>query len=257
MTVRRLSLGVAAGFVAAAVVSAVAFAAAPAPKPGPAKANPCAEVKNCKVTEGPWVAVPATGEADFLLECPKRSGTIGGTDALTDTPDVRVTWEGNTGSPVRPGTTTVFFAFFRAISAKGKAGLFQPYIGCIPQQKVKPRATVSARVAHAAVFLVAARSAAVTHPGAFLDRRQTLFSLKSGASQTASQACGKHERLLSGWYAVVFGTTTVPKAGSSLASKVHATISTTSGKVVASVQTDAGIPAAARAELQVGALCAS
>ena len=97
----------------------------------------------------------------------------------------------------------------------------------------------------------------MTHPGLFLDRRQTLFSLKSGTSQTASRSCGKHERLLSGWYAMAFGTTNAPTGGAALASKVHASISQVGGKIVASVRTDAGIPPAARAELQVGALCAS
>ena len=155
MTVRLVLLSVAVAFFAAGMVAALAIAAGPPPPPGPLKANPCEDVKNCQSTAGPWVAVPASGEADFLLECPKRAGTIGGTDVLASSPDVRVVWEGNPGSPVRPGTTTVFFAFFRATSAHGKPGLFQPYIGCIPPQKVV-RATVSARI---------------TRPGNFLDRR--------------------------------------------------------------------------------------
>ena len=134
MTARVILSTVAVAFLAACTVAALAIAAGPPPPP--ISANPCQEVKNCKPTAGPWVAVPASGEADFLLECPKRAGTIGGTDVLASSPDVRVVWEGNPGSPVRPGTTTVFFAFFRATSAHGKPGLFQPYIGCIPPQKV-------------------------------------------------------------------------------------------------------------------------
>jgi len=231
---RRLVLGGAVALVAAAVVVASSVAAAPAP----IKANPCFQVKNCKPTSGPWVYVPASGEADFLLECPKRSGTIGGTDVLTNTPDVRVTWQANPGAPVRPGTSTGFFAFFQAYSAKGEAGLFQPYIGCIPAQKIQPRATVSARV---------------TRPGAPLDRRQGMFSLKPGTTQKASEGCGKHERLLSGWYAVIFGAAKPPEAA--LGDKVHASIALLGGKVVATVQTDPGVPASASIGIQVGALC--
>jgi hypothetical protein len=234
--VRRVFLGAAAALLAAGVVAAVAIAAAPPP----IKANPCQEVKNCKPTAGPWVAVPATGEATFLLECPKRAGTIGGTDVLASSPDVRVTWEGNPGSPVRPGTTTVFFAFFHASSAQGKPGLFQPYIGCIPASKIQPRSILSARI---------------TRPGGYLDRRQNLVALKPGASQTASEGCGNGERLLSGWYAVVFGSAKAPNPD--LGSKVHATIAVVRGKVVASVRTDAGIPASASVQLQVGAVCAT
>ena len=203
----------------------------------------CLQVKNCTSLAGPWVAVPASGEADFLLECPKRSGTIGGIDVLSDSPDVRVTWQANPGSPVRPGTSTVFFAYFQAISATGKPGLFQPYIGCIPEQKVKPRATLSVRIPQ------------ITRPGLFLDRRQTLYAIKAGKTLAASEACGKHERLLSGWYAVVFGTAKAPDAA--LGAKVHVSLALAGGKVVATVQTDAGVPASASPELQVGALCAA
>jgi hypothetical protein len=201
------------------------------------------QVKNCMSLAGPWVAVPATGEADFLLECPKRSGTIGGIDVLSDSPDVRVTWQANPGSPVRPGTSTVFFAYFQAISATGKPGLFQPYIGCIRQQNVKSRATVSARIPQ------------ITRPGPFLDRRQTtLYTIKAGKTLAAAEACGKHERLLGGWYAVVFGSAKAPDVG--LAAKVHVTLALAGGKVVATVQTDAGVPASASPGVQVGALCA-
>jgi hypothetical protein len=230
---------VTARLLGAVAVLALAGVAASAGAAQPVKANPCFQVKNCKVTAGPWVAVPASGEADFLLECPKRSGTIGGTDALATSQDVRVVWEGNAGSPVRPGTSTGFFAFFRAVSAHGHAGMFQPYIGCIPQQKVKPRATVSARV--------------IVRPGPSPDRKQTTVPVKAGASQTATQSCGKHSRLINGWYAVVFGSSAAPSP--ELGGKVHVSLSMSGNEVTASIRTDAGIPTGARAEVQVGAEC--
>jgi hypothetical protein len=240
-TGRILSLAAVAALVAGVASAAALAAGAPPPpaKKGAAPtANPCAEVKNCKPVEGPWVAVPASGEAQFLLECPKRAGTIGGTDALVSSTDVRVTWEGNTGSPVRPGTTTIYFAFFHAASAKGKVGFFQPYIGCIPPEKSNPRSTVSARL---------------TKPQGFLDRRQSLFALRVGR-QAATQTCKKGERLLSGWHSVVFGSAAAPDP--LLANKVHVVLTIANGKVVAAIQTDPGMPPAAHAELQLGAVCA-
>jgi hypothetical protein len=243
VTASRFLVGAATALATAGAACGLASVAAPAAAP-PINANPCLQVKNCMSTAGPWVAVPARGEADFLLECPKRSGTIGGIDVLSDSPDVRVTWQANPGSPVRPGTSTAFFAYFQAVSATGKPGLFQPYIGCISQQQVKSRVTVSARIPQ------------ITRPGLFLDRRQkTLYTIKAGKTLAASEACGKHERLLSGWYAVVFGSVKAPDAG--LGAKVHVTLALARGKVVATAQTDAGVPASASPGLQVGALCAA
>lgn len=233
--IRRRALLVAASF--AAVMPAAALAASPPPSGG-LEANPCKGIKNCITVAGPWVAVPATGEAGFLLECPKRSGTIAGTDVLGSSQDMRVVWDGIPGTPVRPGTSTRFFAFFRAASAAGKPGLFQPYIGCIPSPNATPRATVSARI---------------TRPTKTLDRWQTLVNLKAGTRQTASRGCGKRERLIGSWHAVVFGSTSAPDPA--LADKVHVGLTVANGKVGASIQTDAGMPAGAQAEVQVGAVC--
>jgi hypothetical protein len=243
----------AATAIAALVASAASVAAVAAGPPTPLssapssssssglKANPCKGVKNCVTVGGPWVAVPASGEVDFLLECPKRSGTIGGIDALSSSADVRVEWDGNIGSPVRPGTSTSFLAYFRAYSASGRAGVYQPYIGCIPSPKVNPRSTVSARV---------------TRPGKDnVDRWQTTIDAKPGASQSVTRSCGKKgEHLLGGWNSVVFGATDAPSPA--LASKVHVTLTISKVAVVASIHTDAGMPSVAQAKVQVGAVCA-
>jgi hypothetical protein len=239
--VRWASAGIVVALVAAAA-SAAALAAGPTPSGAASapKANPCLGVKNCTAVAGPWVAVPASGESDFLLECPNRSGTIGGIDALSTSADVRVVWEGNIGSPVRPGTTTTFLALFHAYSARGSAGLFMPYIGCIPSPKASPRSTVSARV---------------TRPApAGLDHWQTLVNIASGSSKTVTRGCGKGERLLGAWHTVAFGAGNPPSPA--LAGKVHVTLAVSSRAVVASIHTDAGMPIAALAEVQVGAVCA-
>ena len=229
----------------AATATVATFAASPkkpasSSKSSPLTANPCKGVKNCVTVGGPWVAVPPSGEANYLMECPKRSGVIGGIDALATSADVRVVWEGNVGSPVRPGTTPTFLAFFHAYSARGHDGLFQPYIGCIPSPKVNPRSTVSARI---------------TRPApAGLDHWETLVDVKAGTTQKVVRGCGKGERLLDAWHAVAFGATDAPSP--TLASKVHVTLTTSRGAVVASIQTDAGMPAIAQPEVQIGAVCA-
>ena len=97
---------------------------------------------------GPWVAVPAQGEASFLLECPKRQGTIGGVDALASSADVHLSWDARAAVPLKSGTTTGSIMFFRAGSAHARPGSFQPTLGCIPPPKTNPRSTLSARVTH-------------------------------------------------------------------------------------------------------------
>jgi hypothetical protein len=235
----------------AAAASVAAFAATPKISSSAAapsaqsnlglKANPCKGVKNCVTVGGPWVAVPSSGEANFLMECPKRSGTIGGIDALATSADVRVVWEGNVGSPVRPGTTTTFLAYFHAYSTLGHDGLFQPYIGCIPSPKVNPRSTVSARIAR---------------PGpSGLDHWQTLVDIKGGTTQKVIRGCGgKGEHLLDAWQSVAFAASTAPSP--ELANKVHVTLTIAHGAVVASIRTDAGMPAVAQPKVQIGAVCA-
>jgi hypothetical protein len=220
---------------------AAALAAPPAPK-----ADPCKGIKNCITVPGPWVAVPAHGEANFLLECPKRQGTVGGYDGLATSTDVRVTWDAYLGAPIKAGTASSSpFGFFRAVSAGGRPGEFQPYIGCIPPPKANPRVTTSARLV---------RAAALTAPGRPLDRWQTKVLLRAGAHQAGSRACGKGERLVSGWQATAFASDdpTAP----ALASKVHVDLRTGDGRMLVAIRTDAGLPATAKAEVQVGAVCA-
>ena len=238
MSRRRPALA-AAGLAALAglAAAAVAFAAAP-------KAVPCKGQKQCITVNGPWVAVPARGEATFLLECPKRQGTVGGVDVLASSADVRVSWEGGVPSaPIRGGgTTTGPYLLFHAVSAGGEPGLMQPWIGCLPNPPANPRSTTSARVV------------AVTKPGKALDLWQTLLALHPG-HQTASRACGKAgERLLSGWQATAFKVDEAPSPA--LAARVHAALALGDVRVAVSVQTASGIPAGASPEVQVGAVCA-
>src|SRR5207248_7535632 len=88
----------------------------------------CAGIPTCIDVPGPWVAVPASGEAKFLLDCPQRRGVVGGVDALASSRHIHVTFEGLLGGPVAPGRTTTRYAFFRAVSGNHREGLFEPRI---------------------------------------------------------------------------------------------------------------------------------
>ena len=211
---------------------------------GPPKANPCDGSEELQTVAGPWVAVPASGEAEFLLECPKRAGTIGGTDALVELEGRprRVGGESREARFARARTTD-YFAFFRAGSAKGRAGLFQPYIGCIPQQKVNPRSTVSAPDHEAGVTpgRVPRSSADAARPQGRRSRRPRRTARRASASSAAgTRSCSAPPR----------------PPDPALANKVHVALTIAKGKVLAAIQTDAGMPPAAQAELQVGAVCA-
>jgi len=230
--------------VLAALVALLAVSAAAVAFGAPPKAIPCNGQKQCITVNGPWVAVPAHGEATFLLECPKRQGTVGGVDVLSSSADVRVSWEGGVPSaPIRGGgTTTGPYLLFHAFSAGGKPGLMQPWIGCLPTPPTSPRSTTSARVV------------AVAKPGKALDLWQTSIALHAGR-QTASRACGKSgERLLGGWQATAFKADVAPSPA--LGTKVHAALTVGDARVVVSTLTAAGIPAVAMPEIQAGAVCA-
>jgi hypothetical protein len=238
MIAQRVLLVTPAAVVAAALVTAAAGVAA-GPK-APPTTHQCTKVKDCVTVTGPWVAVPAQGEVGFLLECPKRKGVIAGFDALASSADVRVSWDAKLGAPVRAGTSTISVGFFRAESASGRQGVFQPVLGCVPPPKQATRQTASARV---------------THPGAPLDRWQTMVSLKPG-TRTGARTCGKKgEHPIDGWSAVAFDTKSTPPSPA-LADKVHVRLTVGDARVVAAIQTDAGMPVSAFARVQVGAVCA-
>ena len=106
------------------VVALAALAAAAAPGRVGA-ANECAGIPRCIPVAGPWVAVPAHGEAEYVLQCPQGRGIVGGTDAQASSLDVRATFDGIIGSPVAFGRTTLSSVLFRALSATHKPGLVQ------------------------------------------------------------------------------------------------------------------------------------
>ena len=228
MTARRL--------VIAATVAALCAAVLPA---AGGAANECRGIPVCISVPGPWVVVPAGAEARYLLECPRRRGVVGGLDALATSRAVRVSFDGRLGSPVSPGTTTSRDAFFRAVSSTRAVGGFQPFLGCIPGGGGGGRSTTSARA---------------TRPGLPLERRAKTVRLVRGGPITVSQRCTGRERLVGSWHALAFRTQTPPPLA--LARRVKLDRRVRNGVVTVRVLTSEGLPQAARAEVQVGAVCA-
>jgi hypothetical protein len=223
------------------VLVGVAAVAAAFASPGGA-ANECRGIPVCISVPGPWVVVPAKGEATYLLECPRRRGVVGGVDALATSRDVRVGFDARIGSPVSPGTTTGRDAFFRGVSARHRRGAFQPYLGCIPTGGGGGRSTTSARVA-------------VTPPGLPFERRATTVKLGGATVKTVVQGCAKGERLVGSWHALAFRTLTAPNLIWTDYVRIKRTVR--AGRVVAQIVSSEGIPTVMRAEVQVGAVCAT
>jgi hypothetical protein len=246
---RSLELfGVVAGLL---VLAGALFAAASLARPSaaPQTTQECNKVKVCVHVVGPWVAVPATGEATWLLECPKRQGSVGGDDVRASSVHVHVWFDGQIGAPIMQGITTGSFLLFHAVTDDGKAGSFEPFLGCIPIKKQSSsRSTLSAR-------RVAAGSLPGTPVGIPLDPRATTVVLQAGSKQTTSQACPKKETLVGSWNGLAFNTKAPPDL-----SHVGAVTTKTSAEgnsVKGAIQTSSTLPLTDEAEVQIGAVCAS
>ena len=71
----------------------------------PSATHECDGLSFCFGITGPWVVVPATGEATFLLACPVRAASksafiVGGSDALSSSGNIRVWFDGRLGAPI-------------------------------------------------------------------------------------------------------------------------------------------------------------
>jgi hypothetical protein len=106
-------------------------------------------VPRCAGVTGPWVVIPAHGEAAFLLRCPERRGyAVGGTDARVSSSAVQVWFDGQLGAPIgSPSlkTSTGAAVLFHATSGNGEPAWFQPTVGCRSLVENTERSTVSAR----------------------------------------------------------------------------------------------------------------
>jgi hypothetical protein len=201
-------------------------------------ANECAGLPRCVAVPGPWVAVPATGQADYMLECPGGKGIVGGTDAVVSSQAIAVSFDGILGSPIAIGRTTHSQVLFRAVSGDGSPGFFKPFLGCIPTQG-SARATTGI--------------AATLGPP--LDLHAVDIAVVAGRAADGAIGCPLGERRAESWASVAFTTSSPPPA--SEASAIAVRTATQRRVVSAVVRAPASLPAAARAGVQLGVGCVS
>ena len=112
----------------------------------PSPTKECRNVSNCVAVSGPWVVVPAKGEATFLFGCPVRRGfVVGGTDARASSSNVQVWFDGQLGAPIGFPPSAVkdgAVLLFHAVTDNARPGSFQPILGCVsltPSNKRRDR----------------------------------------------------------------------------------------------------------------------
>lgn len=207
--------------------------------------NECRGLLVCVRVAGPWVVVSsgtATPRArvDYQLSCP-RAFAVGGLDAELSDRAIDVSFAGKLGSPVGPGVTTGRSALFGATYAgtSPRPPTFRPHLGCIPATG-GGGGPVPYR-----------RAAVVYPPGEAVIRRVRTVALRPGTVHAVA-ACGKGERLISGWHAVGFYTASPPSQ--TLVGGVRASRAFRNGRLQVTVRSGS-VVAGVRAIVQVGAVC--
>jgi len=213
----------------------------------PATTKECTNVKDCVGVPGPWVVVPAGGEASFLFGCPQRRGfVVGGTDARVSSGRVHIWFDGRIGGPVGVPINTkgASVLLFHATTNDGKQGSFQPILGCVSLTQKNKRSTVSALPG--------------VSPGPAVDLRAELVLVRIsryGSNQTTTLSCGRNEHLIGSWHGLAFGTSTPPDHAH--ATSVVASTTTEGRRVHLSFHMTRLFPALSwpRVFEQVGAMC--
>jgi hypothetical protein len=219
------------------LVAAAAFVAVTAGAAG--ATDECRGIQQCIRVPGPWVAVPARGQAQYLLTCPKGRSVVGGLDAQATSREVHVSFDGRLGAPVQPGQTTTRYAFFRAVSTSTRTQAFQPLLGCIPTQGGGGRSTVSARVVPV---------------GQPLELRSRIVVVGPGDVKFARIACRRNEKLVGSWHAIAFRTKQPPSLAH--VGLVHAGHHVVGKRVVVTASSTDALSPDAHAIVQGGAECA-
>jgi hypothetical protein len=212
----------------------------------PAEAtNECRGLQVCVRVAGPWVVVPGglrtpRTRVDYQLSCP-RGFAVGGLDAELSDRAIDVDFLGKLGSPVGPGVTTGRAAVFGAayIGATARAPSFRPHLGCIPA------------TGGGAGPVPFRKPDATFPPGEPAVRRVRNVRLRPG-NVRAVAACGAGERLVSGWHAIGFYTSSPPSA--LLTQSAVATRTVRGGRVEVRVRGGVAL-STVRAVVQVGAVC--
>lgn len=243
---RRILLAGAVAVVAAAAALGVARPAA--------AADECRGLPVCLPVPGPWVAIaaPAGGAApstEYVLQCPLRNYIVAGIDVRVSDREVDVSFRGETGSPVGPGTTTGRAVAFTGTST-GRGGgptSFRPFIGCIPTAGGGGQSQTSVGGSDGERVLAAFRP---TRP---LERAVVNVRLAAGAQKTAVARCPRGGRLVRAAHAVAFRTEREPSR--SLLTSVAVDRVARADRVVATARLLRAAPAGVRVEVQVQAIC--
>lgn len=235
------------------VVCAAALAAAARADqtPGPFYLVPtttkeCDGIKNCTGYPGPWVYVPASGQATYLLACPsKRLFIVGGTDARASSGQIRVSFEGKLGAPLGgvPVTKGGAVLLFHASSNNGREGWFQPILGCVSLTQKSKRSTLSAR--------------APVQPAAPPVYRTEQFGLKLNRglnTNSTTVSCARGERLVASWHAFAAETVAPPDLAYPHAVTIRTTVSGRAVHATFGKQRLFG-PLSPRSWAQIGAIC--
>jgi hypothetical protein len=183
---------------------------------------------------GPWVVVPAKGEVQYQLTCPKGY-VVAGTDAELTDPQIDLSFFASSGSPVSPGVTTSRTIVFAAsyVGAKHAPQTFRPHAGCVPTTGGGQRTPTGVRK--------------ITPPGHPTTRR--VVTRRVTVEDSIVVTCKRGERLVAWHLARGFGTPSPPSLAlvSSLVVHGHAT-----GKqVVVDIRARRG-----QGIVQVAAVCA-
>jgi hypothetical protein len=241
----------------------------------PSPTTECQNVAGCVAAVGPWVAVPAKGEATFLFGCPTIHGYIvDGTDARASSTDIRVWYDGQLGAPLAyppSSATNGAILIFHAVSNVGRAGFFQPILGCVSLRQAGKSSTLSDRpgwpgptrftagvqVAQTlrllepeATSLPGTNPAPPIEPHAILSTIQPQTGPNRSVPATAS-TCVTGQRLVGNWSAVAFLTSGPPALV--YASAVRITEVDLGDTVQPRVAVTRAIPY--QSEAQIGALC--
>ena len=216
----------------------------------PPDTRECTNVANCQAALGPWVAVPAHGEASFLVSCPARRGyLIGGTDARASSGSVRVWFDGQLGAPGGlPPTTAPGGAalLFHALSMNGRPASFQPILGCISLIDKSKIATVSMLIPDAVPGVP---------PAAPIDFVSRTIVIQPQSLDRVIVRCPPHEKLIGSWHGFAFESLGPPPRSDLDAAKVTASIVGTSvyGHIIP--QPTLFVPTAPLSKAQIGAMC--
>jgi hypothetical protein len=216
----------------------------------PPPTGECTNVANCQASVGPWVVVPANGEASFLLSCPSRHGYIvAGTDARASSGSVRVWFDGWLGAPGGlPPTTAPGGAalLFHALSMNGKPASFQPILGCVSLIQKTKITSISIRLSTATPGVP---------PASPIDFHSQTIVIGFASLDRIVLRCPSNETLVGSWHSFAFQTLGPPPRLYLDAARI--TTSIVGRRVYGHIlpQPSLLVPTAPNSIAQIGAMC--